>query len=57
VEKLFPKVPNSYPREDDNPFVCERGTALPKIQKLSFIETKKAEPFGPASFFGNRMLA
>jgi hypothetical protein len=51
VEKFFPKVPNFYPVEDDNPFFYEKGTGLRKREKASFRETKKAEPSGPASPF------
>jgi hypothetical protein len=55
VEKFFPKVPNSYPRDDENPFSCDRDAKWLKREKFGSIETKKADPFDPASFFARNV--
>jgi hypothetical protein len=45
VEEIFTKVPNRYPKKDENVFsLFIRYFELPKKWRLGLMKTKKAEP-------------
>jgi hypothetical protein len=46
VEEVFTKVPNKYPKRDENVFpLFTRDNGLLKKEELALMENKKGRPF------------